>query len=149
MLAMKAMRVILICALVAVAAIGIVAYVGFRSFDSSMCGVSVVRRMTSPDGRLEAVVFERDCGATTEFATQLSVVQAGTAIKNDVGNLLMADSDHGRASLDSGNVIHLRVEWVGSDSLVVRYDRRARIFRQNKRANGVSVSYAAIGEPGA
>lgn len=145
---MKALRVVLIAASVAVAAIGIGGYVALRRFESSMCGESVVRRIPSPDGRLEAVIFESDCGATTDFGTNLSVVRTGTKVENDVGNLLTADSDHGRATVDSGYVIHLSVDWVGSDSLIVRYDRRARVFRQRNGVHGVSVTYAAVEEHG-
>jgi len=146
---MKALWIVLICALATAAAIGIIGYLGLRSFDSSMCGVSVVRRIPSPDRRLEAVVFEGDCGATTDFGTHVSLVRAGSQISNETGNVLTADSDGGRASLDSGNVIHLSVVWIRSDSLVVRYDPRARIFRQKTRVHGVSVSYATINDPGA
>jgi hypothetical protein len=136
-------------ALVIGAAAGVKLYLGFRHFGDSMCGVTVVRRTPSPNGRLEAVLFERNCGATTDFATNLSLVKRGNPIPNDAGNLLVADSDQGRAQLEPGHVIRLSVEWVGSDSLIVRYDRRARVFRREGNAHGVSVHYSIIDEPGA
>lgn len=142
-------RVVVLNVLAAVVALGILAYLVVRRFDKSMCGISVVRRVPSPDGRLEAVVFERDCGATTDFGTNLSVVKTGSTITDDGGNLLVADSDHGRAPLDSGNVIHLSVEWIGSDSLLVHYDRRSRLFQQTRGALGVSVRYVALDSRGA
>jgi hypothetical protein len=146
---MKVLRIVLISVLATVAVVGLAAYFGLRGLENFMCGVSVVRRVASPDGRLEAVLFERNCGATTDFATNLSVVSAGSKIKNDVGNLLTADSDDGHALLDSGHVIHVSIEWIRSDSLVVRYDRRARVFRQTGSAHGVSVSYSTIEDRGA
>ena len=146
---MKALRVVLVAGVVLVLAIGTVAYLGLNGFERSMCGVSVVRRVGSPDGRLEAVIFERDCGATTDFGTGLSVVRVGRQVGNHVGNVLVADSDHGRAPLDSGNVIRLSVQWIGSDSLIVRYDRRARVFQQHASAEGVSVRYIPVDERGA
>ena len=142
-------RALVVSILAAVVVIGILGYLAVGGFDKSMCVVSVVRRVSSPDRRLEAVIFERDCGATTDFGTNLSVVKAGSAIADAGGNLLVADSDHGRAPLDSGNVIHLLVEWIGSDSLVVRYDGRARLFQQAGQAQGVSVRYAVIDSRGA
>jgi hypothetical protein len=146
---MKALRIILIGVLGTVALVALGAYFGLRSFEKFMCRASVVRRVTSPDGRLEAVVFERNCGATTDFATNLSVVSTGSEIRNDVGNLLTADSNDGQALLDAAHVIRVSVEWIRSDSLLVSYDRRARVFRQKARAHGVSVGYSTIENRGA
>src|SRR5919198_6253720 len=105
-------------------------YVGIQKFDKSLCSLEVIRRTPSPDGRLEAVLFQRNCGATTDFATNLSVVRTGRVISSLAGNLLIADSNHGRAPLDSGYVVHVSVEWIASDSLMVRYDARARLFKK-------------------
>src|SRR5258706_10704726 len=99
-------RVVVLNLLAAVVALGILAYLMVGRFDKPMCGVSVLRRVPSPDGRLEAVVFERDCGASTDFGTNLSLVKTGSTITNHVGNLLVADNDHGRAPLDFRTVLH-------------------------------------------
>jgi hypothetical protein len=144
----KAPRILLVAIVVGVLGIGMVAYLRL-SGSESMCGSHVVRRIPSPDGHLEAVIFENDCGAMTDFGTGLSVVTAGGDVGTRGGNLLVADSDHGRAPLDSGFVIRLSVQWMGSDSLVVRYDRRARVFQQKGRAHGVSVRYVPVDERGA
>jgi len=108
-----------------------------------MCGVSLVRRVPSPDERWEAVLFERDCGATTDFATHVSVLRTGAKLPNKPGNLFIADSDHGRAPLVDGNVINVSIQWAGPDSLVVRYDRKARVFSQEPKVQGISVVYVA------
>ena len=136
-------------ALIVSAVVGARFYRGLSRVGDSMCGVTVVRRTPSPNGRLEAVLFERNCGATTDFVTNLSVVRAGTSISNDGGNLLVADSDGGRAPLASGHVIPVSVEWIGSDSLIVRYDRRARVFHRVESAHGVPVRYSTLDELGA
>jgi hypothetical protein len=64
---------------------------------SDMCGNSIVRRIASPDARYEAVLFERNCGATTGFATHVSVVSAGDEVTGG-GNAFAADDDHGKAT---------------------------------------------------
>jgi hypothetical protein len=38
------------------------------------CGNAVLQDLPSPEGRRHAVVFTRDCGATTAFSTQVSVL---------------------------------------------------------------------------
>jgi len=109
-----------------------------------MCGVSLVSRVPSPDGRWEAVLFERDCGATTDFATHVSLLSAGAKLPNKPGNVFTADSDHGQAPLVAGNVINVSIKWAGRDSLEVRYDRRARVFSQEPKVQGVSIVYVAV-----
>ena len=61
-----------------------------------LCGNKVLTDVASPDVHNHAVVFERDCGATTGFSTQVSILPAGRAI-SDGGNVLIVDDDHGRA----------------------------------------------------
>src|ERR1041385_8380674 len=116
-------------------------YIGLRQFTNSICSLDVIRRMPSPDGRFEAVLFQRNCGATTNFATNLSITRSGSTISNAPGNLLVADSDHGRAPLDSGYVVRVTVRWVTPDSVIVHYDSRAHVYKQSMRAHGVSVAY--------
>ena len=119
-------------------------YIGLSRLNDELCSLLVVRRTLSPNGHREAVLYQRNCGATTDFATNLSVVSAGARIANARGNVLVADSYDGQAPLDSGSVIHLSVKWLGDDSLLVQYDRRARLFRQELRVRGVSVRYDTI-----
>ena len=116
---------------------------GFGPSCAPACGVSLVRRVPSPGERWEAVLYERSCGATTDFGTHLSVVRTGAKLPNKPGNVFIADSDHGRAPLVQGNVIAISIQWAGPDSLVVRYDRRARVFSQEPKVQGVSVQFVA------
>lgn len=43
-------------------------------FASEMCANRVAVEAKSPDNRYKAVIFERDCGATTDFSTQVSIL---------------------------------------------------------------------------
>src|SRR5687767_10343542 len=45
-------------------------------FGCDMCGNDIQLTVVSPDRKLKAVVFERSCGATTGFSTQVSVLPA-------------------------------------------------------------------------
>ena len=111
---------------------------------TSTCGVNLVNRVPSPDGQWEAVIYERSCGATTDFSTHLSVLRTGARVPNKPGNLFIADSDHGSAPLVEGNVINMSIQWAGSDSLVVRYDRRARVFAQVSHVQNITVAYVPV-----
>lgn len=52
-----------------------------------MCGNEVYSEVLSPDGEYKAVVFQRDCGATTGFSTQVSIIHSGDNLKNEGGNV--------------------------------------------------------------
>ncbi len=69
----------------------------FLSGCSDACSNSVVARANSPDGLHSAVMFQRDCGATTGFSTQVSVLEHGKEASGG-GNAFRADDDHGAAA---------------------------------------------------
>jgi hypothetical protein len=97
------------------------------SFD--MCGNTVLRTVPSPDGRLKAVVFERDCGATTGFSTQVSVLGSNDKLPNEAGNLFVAA---GNPSGPGGGP-WVKIAWSRDRELLVRYDHSARIYESEKQ----------------
>ena len=105
-----------------------------------MCGNDVVARVPSPDGRLEAVVFQRDCGATTDFSTQVSVVRAGGSLPDAGGNLLVATG--GPPGPGGGPVV--RAEWAGATRLRLRYYPGTHVVRAAREALGVRAEYEPL-----
>ncbi len=64
------------------------------------CITEVQRELSSPDGRVNAIVFTRDCGAITTPAVHVSVVAKGEAVSTS-GNVLSGRSGHNpKVSLD-------------------------------------------------
>jgi hypothetical protein len=106
----------------------------FNAFLSpaSDCANQPLSRTPSPDGKLEAVVFQRNCGATTDFSTQVSVVPARQAVPNDAGNVWSGDSDHGQAPSAPGGGPEIHVTWRDSRHLRLAYDPRVRVFRSTR-----------------
>ena len=94
----------------------------------AMCGNDEIRRSQSPDGTLEAVVFQRDCGATTGFSTQVSIVTTQSTLPNSGGNTWIADCDHGAAPSAPWGGPPIRIKWTGSRELMIEYDHRTRVF---------------------
>ena len=107
---------------------------------SDSCGNSVVSRSHSPDGRYEAVLFQRDCGATTGFSTQISVLEAGGAASGG-GNVFVADDDHGAARAGDWGGPWAEVEWLSPVRLRIRYAARSRVFEKRGAVKGVAVIY--------
>ena len=114
-----------IAAIAAVVVIAVVAVAAYR-FARSACENEVLGRFPSSDGKLEAVAFQRSCGATTGFSTQLSVLRMGEALPNEPGNVAGSDTNGGQAPAGPGGGPELRVSWWG-DQLRVWHHRQARI----------------------
>jgi hypothetical protein len=107
---------------------------------SDICSNTEVSRSTSPDRRLDAVLYQRNCGATTGFSTQIALVPVGNLLSGDSA-LYRADDDHGAARTGVWGGPWAEIEWLTSNKLLVRYAAKSRIFQQNTNAYGISVSY--------
>lgn len=94
------------------------------------CGNEIDSTIESPRGGHVAVIFNRNCGATNGFNTQLSILVKGDEVPKEAGNAFIADGS-----------MALRVRWVSESELVVSGLQGAKIFKQEKLANGVTVSY--------
>ena len=106
----------------------------------SPCGSEVLAEIPAPGGQHRAVVFQYDCGATTGFSTQVSLLGAHESLRGP-GNVFVADGDHGKAAAGPGGGPWVAVEWRGRDTLVVHRDSRARVFRADTLRSGVWVQY--------
>jgi hypothetical protein len=108
-----------------------------------MCENRVVSIAASPDGARDAVLFERNCGATTDFSTQMSILSHGER-PTQAGNLFVADGNHGEAAAAPWGGPWAELRWLGTHDLLVRYDRKARVFRQEKEWAGTRIRYAPV-----
>src|SRR5437764_7339497 len=110
----------------------------FHALLSGMCGNEPLSEVPSPDGTFKAIVFQRDCGATTGFSTQISILKTNQSLPNESGNLFVADTDHGKAPSGPGGGPEVRVTWVATRSLRVAHHQDARVYLANHNASGVS-----------
>ena len=110
------------------------------------CENRVTDRSRALGGELKAVVFTRACGATTEISTQVSVITDDSSPRG-VGNVLVLDSDSGRAPSDSVGRVAVTLAWRGVDTLIVRHDRRARVYKSERVVLGVTVIVRADSLP--
>jgi len=107
------------------------------------CRDTIVTRAGAPDGRHSAVLFQRDCGATTGFSTQVSVLEPG-ASPSGSGNTFRADDGHGTAAAGSWGGSWAEMKWLAPDRLLIRYAEHSRIFAQESEISGMHVSYQAV-----
>ena len=97
-----------------------------------LCANTITSRTTSPNGDRDAVVFTRDCGATTAYSTQVTLTPAGAKVPNQAGDVFVVP--------DSTDV---RLEWLGSDTLLIRY-RRTNPYLKADQVKGVTIRYLSL-----
>ncbi len=59
-------------------------------FLSDMCANTVISSNPSPNIKWKAVLFERNCGATTGFSSQISLLEKNEELQNEAGNIYIA-----------------------------------------------------------
>jgi hypothetical protein len=110
---------------------------------SDGCVNALISRADAPDGVRSAVMFQRDCGATTGFSTQISIVEHGDEPSGS-GNVFRADDDHGAAAAGEWGGPWAEMRWLAPDRLLVRYAAKSRLFQQNTEILGVKISYHQV-----
>jgi hypothetical protein len=105
-----------------------------------MCGNEVIQTLPSQDQHHSAVLFERDCGATTGFSTQISVISSESSLPNEAGNVFIADL-RGPGPTGSWHGPIARMRWVDNRMLEIHYDHTARSFVKKDRIGSVEVRY--------
>lgn len=118
--------------------------VRWRIVDTAgICVNSDIREVTSPNGRRKAMYYTRDCGATTSWSTNVSVVGASVNIPHGPGNVFRAEWDRNAPDLprtySSGPPAVVR--WQNGDQLIITYDRRADAWYRRRTRGDVTVLY--------
>ena len=99
--------------------------------SSGLCGNAEQTRVASPNGAWDAVVFVRDCGATTGFSSQVSLVPNGAKLPNEPGNVFALPL---RSNID--------LRWT-KDTLWVAYPHATPTLQEHK-INSIVIVYAAL-----
>ena len=73
-----------------------------------MCGNDNLRPVVSPNGVLQAVLFRRNCGATTSYSTQVSILRNDEKLPHEMGNIYRANRE---PAVD--------VRWIDNTHLVI------------------------------
>jgi hypothetical protein len=112
-------------------------------------GTQVTREVVSPNGKWDAIVMVRNGGAMTNFSTQISVVKAADShAKQDalwsVGNVFIADDDHGAIAVDGNGQIKVKIAWASGTKLTIFYPEKTRVFKQETKLQTVTVDYRSF-----
>lgn len=102
------------------------------------CDNTVLEELLSPNGKMKVVVFSRECGATTGFNKQISVLSVNEKLPDDGGNIFIVD-DNNEAVFDKEPGI--LVKWIGDERLSIKYNKDLQIFYKITSHNGVFIEY--------
>jgi hypothetical protein len=97
----------------------------------AVCENEIVQTVSSPSGKMKAVVFNRGCGATVGFSTQVSLLPASASLPNAGGNVLVV-----------GDKIPLKIEWESDEGVRIAGQLDSQIFKREESVSGVQVAYA-------
>src|SRR5688500_2458723 len=130
--------------------VGLVLFVAKRWNElSALCGNEVLSTTLAPGGRTRAVLFRRDCGATTGFSTQVSVLSGTDSLPNEPGNVFVIGADRGQASPPRSDAPVVRVRWLDAGRLQIRYDAGWRVSVADTLVDGIRIHYVKTAPPGA
>jgi len=99
------------------------------------CENKIIERISAPKDPWEAVVFERDCGATTSTSIQVSILPLGGRLPNDGGNVFVADRITGNPKAQ------VHVHWLSNRHVEVTYPAGARVFKSEAQIRHVRITY--------
>lgn len=112
---------------------------GFIGCD--LCENETLSIVAAPNGRVNAVLFTRSCGATTGVGTHISVLPAGVTLPNQSGNTFVADSDHGRVPTGTKGELSVQIRWLSNSKLLIIYPEGSRLFHSADVEDDIHIEY--------
>lgn len=105
------------------------------------CGESVLTEIPSPNQAMKAVIYERDCGATTDFATHVSIIAKDATLKKSDRSIFAADTNHSSAPNGPGGGPEVQVRWLNDTRLEIKYSWLARVIQSEMRVKDIEIIY--------
>jgi len=128
--------------------LAVIAVGGFWWFLNStadkMCGNQTISSTELREVNMNVVVFQRDCGATTGFSTQITMLEIDEELPNESGNIFTSDTDHGKAPSGEGGGPEVRIDVVSRDHINILHHPNARVFKNETQWEGVKISYGEL-----
>ncbi len=106
-----------------------------------LCENTLIEEVISPNGEMQAVVFQRECSSSSDYSTQVSINPVSSELPSGVGNIFIANTNNGTAprSPTGGPVVKVRRR--DASSLELTHHPNARVFLSEPRIDGISVGY--------
>lgn len=119
-------------------------------FGAGLCAETVIAEIPSPSGKMKALIYQIDCGATSDFNTHVSVMPHDSSLAQESkrffggGSFFLADGNHGKAPAGPGGGPEVRLRWVSDGEIEIQHHDLARVIRKNASADGVTIKYSSF-----
>jgi hypothetical protein len=123
--------------------VGVAVFAALVAGCADTCQNTAIATANEPAGKMKAMLFQRDCGSTTGFSSQVSLVSTRGTSRGS-GNVFIADTDHGAAIAAPWGGPWVELRWLSPQRLLVRYDAKARVFTQNETVSGVRIAFEKV-----
>ncbi len=100
---------------------------------NELCKNDELSRINSPNEQRSIVIFVRDCGATTSWSWQASLVQGSKRLPNKPGNVLI--------TAGSSKSDQWEVEWKANNRVIFTLPAGIEVRQQIKKVGDVEVAY--------
>jgi hypothetical protein len=114
-------------------ACGVTAFLAVDWLFGKLCSTTVYRELLSPSQTQKVVIFERNCGATTDFSTGVSVIETGRSLPNQGGNVLHIEG-HPESTL-------IEAAWLDEHHLLIHYPAGQTVYRAETQLGAILVRY--------
>lgn len=95
--------------------------------EGALCGNQIINRQENLNQTYDFVIFERDCGATTDYSYQLSILKHGENLKNKAGNIYITDSP-------------FTAEWTSKNTLKIN-GATTKAYKRESQYKGIRILY--------
>lgn len=102
-------------------------------YSNDMCGNYVHSEYLSPSQSHKAIIFQRDCGATTGFSTQISIMDINEELKNTTGNIYIIDGHPDKVAPD--------IVWITESELLISRPLTGEEHKAKTSINKIEVKY--------
>lgn len=116
--------------IISVVIIGISIFVFIGMGLSADCKNTIIKTSNNPENKLVAILFERNCGATTGYSTQVSILRTGDDLSNEGGNVYIAD----------GYPKHNGLFWLNNETLRISGAKNST-YKKLRTLKGVKIVY--------
>lgn len=90
------------------------------------CENTEIKRIASPNGLFDFVLFERNCGATTDFSVQGAILKNGKSLPSNSGNAIIMGSEN---YINQSN-ISVYPTWINNTEVKIECKEKPQIFHQ-------------------
>jgi hypothetical protein len=110
------------------------------------CNNRIVEERLSPNGAQKVVVFVRDCGATTWFTTEVSILPTPDKVSARLrGNILRVEDDQSsREPVSRNGAIEVRIDWKSDSLLNLLTPKEAVIGHKTATYGDVRIEYGTF-----